>query len=609
MPAGQVKIIYTADEKDAARGTAKLIRMYQQLDSEAKKMRKEMREAGRAGKKAMDGTGTAAKSTGKKTGAARGEMQLFSTAAKSAAASVKTWVAGFVGISGILAAMRGLVGEMREVRDLQKEMFGQTVTSEELALKSASLFGDVSPQKLKEMENQQIRLAAKYRITKDLAARIQFTSISALGTGPAANASMESTAMFAGAQKLTADEVKNLPKYYKVTGALTKEDQLKLLGGLYGGTKGSIVETGEVIDPLMTLLPPGMERGFTHQQLLAKHMGLIETLNPVRAARAALILQEVTGGKTEKAQKWFGKLAKERGEDWGAMRGPERLEFARRHYHEIEGDTKKEDEMTVALGGAKGTRILRYAFSEAVEKQEAFTLRKIKEGETSGVIEKMHGDYIKSNIALSNLQTLEKQTVGAATGRKKAKAVDFDSQVKLIHSQARANMKPGSGMWFMMRGKEYEQRAVARAYAEAGLTGVQPDSPDYEEAQTLRDNTPTTFTTGSKWLTDWSRVTKRGYTARYGTVNLPQRLWQEPGETPSLIGSTPGPAPVTQHPHLGAGFEALFEAQDKMQEQTDVQKETLEVLKSIDAKLGAGGGGAAGDRMGPPYWPSGNGDQ
>lgn len=587
--AGQVKVIFTSDETGAARGTASLIRLYKQMDTEAKQLRKTFRSTGHAGKQAMDDTTAAAKSTGEKTAGARGEMQLFSTAAKSAAVNVKAWITGMVGISGAVRAMRSLVEEMREVRELQKQMFGATVISEQMALKTASLYGDVSPQNLRKVENQQIRLAAKYNITRELAASIQFTSISAWGTGAAGEASMASTAAFAGPQGLTADEVRNLPKFYKVIGADTKEKQLSALGGLYGGTKGSIVETGQMIDPLMTLLPPGMERGFTWQELQARHMGLIETLGPERAAQASLILQEVTGGKTEKAQKYLSRLAKKRDQDWGAMKGPERLEFMREYYHSIEDDTKKQDELTVAMGGARGTRILRYAFSEPVEKQEAFTLKKIREGETSGVIQKMADDFGESDIAIARRNTLRKETAEAETGRQKARAIEWDNQVTEIHRLAKANMSPDSRMWFMARHRGLEERAVARAYVEASLTGVQPDSPYYDEAQALRKNMPFVFTGETEWLSAVSRVTNRGRTARYGTINLPQRYDFEPGQTPSLVGSTPGPALVAQHPHLGRGFEAFFEAQDKMREgateQGEVQKETLGVLKEIRDKL------------------------
>lgn len=602
--AGQVKVIYTADETDAARGTANLIRLYKQMDTEAKNLRKTFRSTGRAGKQAMGDTSAAAKTTGEKTAGARGEMQLFSTAAKSAAANVKMWVTGLVGISGAVRAMKALVEQMREVRELQKQMFGVTVTSEEMALKTASLHGDVSPQNLRAVENQQIKLAAKYNITRELAASIQFTSISAWGTGPAGQASMESTAAFAGPQGLTADEVRNLPKFYKVIGADTKEKQLSALGGLYGGTKGSIVETGQMIDPLMTLLPPGMERGFTWQELQARHMGLIETLGPEKAAQAALILQEVTGGKTEKAQKYLSRLAKKKGQDWGGMTGPERLEFMREYYHSIQDDTRKQDELTVAMGGARGTRILRYAFSEPVEKQEAFTLKKIREGETSGVIEKMTADFAESDIAVSRRNALRKQTAEAETGRQKARATEFHDQVTEIHRQARANMSPDSRKWFLVRSVELEKRAISRAYAEAALTGVLPDSPFYDEAQTLRDTMPSVLTTESEWLTNLSRVTNRGRTARYGQIKLGEIAPTEPR------GGAPVYGPVTDERHFGGGFEAFFQAQSRMQEgateQTQAIKETLGVLKEIRDKLPDPN---AVGTMGDGRWGQGNGDQ
>ena len=66
MPAGQVKVVYTSDETEAARGTANLIRLYKPMDTEAKNLRKTCRSSGRAVILAMDDTSDAAKSTGKK---------------------------------------------------------------------------------------------------------------------------------------------------------------------------------------------------------------------------------------------------------------------------------------------------------------------------------------------------------------------------------------------------------------------------------------------------------------------------------------------------------------------------------------------------------------
>lgn len=570
MPAGQVKIIYTADEADAARGTVKLIKLYQQMDREAKELRKSMSKAGRAGKKAMGDAGDAAGKAAGKTKGAKRQMSAFSTATKGAAASVKAWLLGFASISVVTRGLRYMVDTMREARDLQKEMLGQTVTSEELALKTAHLYGDVSPQNLKKMEAEQIRLARIGNITKQTASQIQFFSRSAMGTEEAGWSAMKTIGKFAGPAGLSDEEVRSLPKFFKLINADTEKKQMEALEGLYGATKGSITMVGEMIDPFLKLLGPGLGRGFSWEQLLSRHMGLLETLGPERAAQAGLIVGEVTGGKTKKAQDWFSKLGKERGVDWREMSGPERYEFMREYYREIKDDTKKVDEMTLMLGGARGSRVVRYAFGEASEKHEAFTLKKIEEAKGSGVIEKMYKEFGESTIALSRKLELGKQIAETEMGRQKAKMTYFNQHVETIHRLALADTDTAA---FRRRlpSKELQKSAVAHKYMQDQLRGIQPGEPGYEEAQDMARNAPASYTLNQKYVEKAYDLTK-GFSIG-GKTRPAQSYYPD----------------ATEDKAWGGGFRAFYEMQAKLDEaaneQTTVQKETLGVLKEIRDKL------------------------
>jgi hypothetical protein len=163
-----------------------------------------------------------------------------------------------------------------------------------------------------------------------------------------------------------------------------------------------------------------------------------------------------------------------------------------------------------------------------------------------------------------------------------------DKVVERLHEMAADPAKLGliTGMFGDM-GKEGFRKSVGGRMIESALTGIKPGDPNYARAQKILGMGPQLWTTRPGLMNEVMQMTGdiKG-TWSQGKVQVRPSIFERRHPTSYMtpVNYDPLPVPATKSGAFGAAMESVFGA-----EQLEVQRETLGVLKSIDAKLGGGG--------------------
>ena len=317
------------------------------------------------------------------------EAQKSQTVLQGIGQSVAGWLTAFASIGTVVQGLRAIVSEMKEATALRREMTEVAKTTEELTIKIANLRKDVSAGGIAAVTRDVAAIATQTKIPFDVASRALFYSESAMGAGtPQALAAATTIGQFAAPAGLKPDEVRLIPKLFSITGATDRQKQLQILNQLHAATAGSIAETGEYITPFLSTAVSDIERGFTLSQSLARMTAAIETTGTVSdAATMSGRLADIAAGRNVRALKYLTEQGRTRGVDFTALSDPQRLEFARRLYHEHQAAGTM-DELKTKLD-VRGFAAMRALFSEVGERKYYSMLPEIEQAAGGTAVQTM----------------------------------------------------------------------------------------------------------------------------------------------------------------------------------------------------------------------------
>jgi len=336
------------------------------------------------------------------------------------ARSAGTWLASFATIGTVVQGIRSVVSELEKAAQLQKEMHEVALTTEQQVLKIAHLRRDVSPGGISVVTGDVEEVARASSISLDVAAKALFFSESAMDAGTAkAKAAALSIGQFAAPAGLLPEETTLIPKMFDLFGATTGPQQMWMLNQLYAGTASSIAETGEFIKPFITPLVTAEEQGFTFAEALAQMVAAVQTTGSVeKAGTASKRALEIAAGGTKKAIKYYTTEAEKKGLDYSSMFAPERYEFVRELYQEVEAAGPAAMDVFKTTVGGKGFQYMRQMFGEVGQRKYWEVLPQIEAAAGAGYVEQMAAQYKETMTAEATQMGTRGQMAGAETGKK-----------------------------------------------------------------------------------------------------------------------------------------------------------------------------------------------
>ena len=405
---------------DAEKAISDLTRIIAKQDGVIKKtkeqntqFKKNQREMQKSIKDLEKGTSTRKKGLEK----TKQEMTGIGSISKSTVGSVKNWVQGFVGLAAISSFLNKIVASMKEASDFQKEMLGTALGFEQISMKIAQLRKQTDQAGQRTAQKDILAVARAADVLPDVAAEALFFSESSFEPGSAAaKSSAEAIASFAAPAGLTPEEVKGIPKIFSAFGAETRPQQDVILNQLVAATGGSSAETGEFINPLVSLTNVFKAMGFTFEETLAKMVAQIEVSGSVsKAAEDTRRFAEIASGRrTEKAMEFLISEGKKQDVDFQKLSVPERLEFFTDKVFDEFEKAGKLDELSKVLGG-ESFKVVQLGASETARRKFETILPKISEAKTSTFVQDLSEEFSRTMTArdvqfqISNLASSSKR--------------------------------------------------------------------------------------------------------------------------------------------------------------------------------------------------------
>lgn len=470
-----IKLKLETEDRGASRNLAKFYNEVNKVDKEMKDLAASAKKAGKAASAGMKEAGAATGKTTKK-------FETLNAMAHRTAGNITSFIGSFAGIAGIVQGLRSMVASMQEASELRAGMLETAVDVEGQMMKIAQLRGDVTPGGISAVRADVEDIALKAHVPLEIASPSLFFAESSLGPGTtAAKSAAITTTQFAGAAGLTAEEVKMMPKLYNILGADTRDKQMVVLNKLRAATGGSIAETGEYIEPFISVVVTDIERGFTFEQSLAKMTTAIEVTGSVsEAGTTSRVSAEITAGRTTAARGWLGERAAERGLDYSAMTNPQRHEFVSRLYQEYKaGGPSKLDEFKAGIGASRGVKFLQMMFGEAATRKYEAMLPAITAAGESTAVQEMAEQYATTQTAISTDQETNKRLAEARTGRQRAAQTRLDAMTSDIFGLAHAELR-GAGDYARvgLTPNPLEKRTLARMVVRENLLlGMEGEDP------------------------------------------------------------------------------------------------------------------------------------
>lgn len=329
------------------------------------------------------------------------EMAGIGTVSKSTVTSVITWVKGFAGLAAISAFLSKIVASMKEAADVQKDMLSEALGFEGISMKIAQLRKQTGPAGQRAAQRDILSVARGANVLPDVAAQALFFSESSFEPGSAAAmSSAEAIAGFAAPAGLTPEEVKGIPKIFSAFGAKTRPQQDVILNQIVAATGGSSAETGEFINPLVSLTNVFKSMGFTFEETLAKMTAQIEVSGSVsKAAEDTRRFAEIASGRrTEKAMDFLVSEGKKQQVDFKALSVPERLEFFTEKIFDKFAKAGRLDELSKVLGG-ESFKVVQLGASETARRKFKTILPKISEARESTFVQDLAREFSKTITA------------------------------------------------------------------------------------------------------------------------------------------------------------------------------------------------------------------
>lgn len=552
-----IEMHWASEMGDVLRDNARLIA---DLEKQDKSLQGVARSAGKAGEAMRKSTGDARKGAKGVTT----EMTGVEKATAAAATQAANYVKGFVGIGGILMTVRALTQQLAEQRSLQKEMLGTAVGFEGQALKIAHLRGDVSPTGIKGAQSSISQIAMANKVPLDVAASTLFFAESSMGAGsPAAYSAAQSITEFAGAAGLTADEVQQIPKLFGALKADTPKKQKAVLNQLKEAAGRSIAETGEYTQNYIPTAVSDIERGYTLPQSLSRFTAMIDTTGSVaEASTQSQRLADITAGRNEKALEFLTKQATRRGQDFGAMDDPARLQFGRQIYQEFKAAGRMDDLKTQL--DVKGFAAMRAGFSETATRKYADTLPAVTAAAGSDQVQQMAKQYQSTLTAQTAARETQRVLSEAEAGRQRAALADFNAMVDDIHKQSKMNARGvGNNLSLALMPESFEKKTIADSLIRESLARERFKAEAAGDPERLR------------------RIQSMQF-------NMPDVLTQQPGYIEDVFNMTDGFSDVAGDPRMkysrpGGAFEKGIEAY--FESLIAATRENTEELKQLNGKV------------------------
>ncbi len=361
MPESINKTVWEGDAGKLLSAMSKIVEKYKEVNGEVKNFGKHGQESG----------------------------DMVDDALGKAANSAKNFIMGFATVGGVIASIKSLVDQMKEIISLRNEMFQTALSVEQIGLKIANLRGDVSKagmdKVVKDLEN--ISLAG--RVSPKIVGGIMESAEATLGPGtPAAMAASINMAKLYGPAGLT-NEGDILPKIFKTANADTSEKQLKILNEIIAAQGGSTVKLGDFLQNYGSVLITDLRKQFTLEQSLAKYSAAMTT--SATAGEAATMDEEVTrllSTPSLKGFKYLKSKAHQQGMDFIQMESPERLAFAQQLYGQFQTKEEKE-KFRLAVAPRGGWNSVEGMFSETGQAAAA---------DTKSRLNKVIDNYVENRI-------------------------------------------------------------------------------------------------------------------------------------------------------------------------------------------------------------------
>ena len=602
MTKANIEVILEGHEAGAITTVKEWVKWVQTADAEMMKLGRNARQSTKGAKDGAKGAGD--------------EMSRMGNAAFMAA---KQFI-GFGSAVGILFELKqtitAIVDEFVKIRELKAETFGAAVQAGQIFQKTAALpvyaqkYGD---QALKTVTAQGIDVALRSGSTMEIAGQSMFYTTSALSHLPEKErlAAAEEMASFGSVHEMTSDEMAGLPQLWKVEGAETGKKMRDVMNTLYVGVGESIAEFGEALKFFPRMRAVQKQYGFTLEESMGMYTGALDIMNAARAGQTSMIATELALGRTEKGMKYLRRIAKDQGiADYGALSPSERTRALGTHIEQMieQKDWKGVTDFLMAMGGGRGSgRMAIMQYSDTSTAKMRSTRARLEETRGQDLLGDVYAAYDQTPLARKQRTESRMFKSDVERGYDNASLavhnMIVDKVVERLHEQAADPVKLAmiTGLFGDM-GAEAFRKNVGGKMIRASLTGIRPGHPKYGRAQEILGMGPQLWTTNTELMDDIMQMTGDMQSWSQGTI-------MTPGGYDKPIGMGPHSRVPIRVPATDAG--AFSEAMTSVlgTEQLDVQKETLSVLKSIDAKLGGGGDAAVGP-MGPP-WSSrgGNTDQ
>ncbi|MBN1126920.1 MAG: hypothetical protein JXA82_18100 [Sedimentisphaerales bacterium] len=378
-------------------------------------------------------------------------------------------VLGLFGMASLggaaVATIRNIIKLLEEAKQLRQEFTGETLSLDRLAQPLASLRKDVSQAGIDAARRSIESVATETRLPHQTAERLLYfaESVYAPGSEQARTAAIESGKL-AAAVGMDAEAAAKLPNILRLNNANTAQQQKVVLNKILAAASASVAEAPEYVASMPKMMGVGFGLGYNLDQVLANYNAMIAMHggDTAEAATATLRGYAVTAGRQNKAMDFLGKHAAERGMDFRAMNDPQRREFVRQLYLELEAQGRK-DEMKEL--DAKGFQAILMMSSPQAREIEAGVAPKIAQAGQTLPGEAMFADYTSTRSAFDVENQLRAERAKAAAGRKHFVYSQFEQQVETINKLGKEDADTAKRMLFYATmHKGIEQRAVGYTY-------------------------------------------------------------------------------------------------------------------------------------------------
>lgn len=359
--------------------------------------------------------------------------------------SVASILGGLSVPAALMQGVRKVVQELEKVTALRKEMMGTAAFVEEQIMKIAHLRGDVSRKGLAAVRTEVEDISRQTAMPLEVTSEAFFLAESGMGKRtPEAKSAALAMAKFGAPAGLKPEEISQLPKLFKIWGADTEEKQLKMLGQLQMAAGESIAKTGPYLQAFIEPMVSGRIMGFKFEELLASMTAAVEATGGVAEAGTAMTATLLIGrGKTEKALKFLTESAKKRGVDFPKLEAPERLEFTRGLYQELEKAGPAALDVFITRVGGKGFKYIQQMFGEIGERKYQEVLPMINAA-TAELIRTMAEQYLDSISALTEQLKGRARRGETRIGIKYEPGTVLDEMVTNIIKQSEGSIKSWS---------------------------------------------------------------------------------------------------------------------------------------------------------------------